>query len=408
MNDIVDNIESDILIFADDTSLISSGTDPFVTSLQLNRDLEKINSWASRWKVAFNPKKSKDIIFSKKCLNNSPPVILNNTFIERVNTHKHLGLFLTSSLDWNVQINEVCLKANRKLSVLRSVKLLSRQTLDILYKLVVRSVIDYALPVYYKSLKQNELLRLENVQYRAAKVVSGALHLTSREKLNKELGWESISDRGNFLSINIFHKIHLHETRPLIRNCMPKIDFENNFNLRYKNGYVPFPYRGEKFNQSFFPNTTKIWNSIPKDIQLQNLHDFKKSMKKMFKPPKFKHFARGSKIGNMLLTRIRVGSSELNQHKFTIGRSDSPQCVCFHREESTLHYFVDCFLYLPERQILFSKIEHHIPHFKNYSKKKKLDLILRGYNPDNVEYTQLNTTLTIAVQRYIIQTKRFL
>ena len=56
MNDIVDNIESDILIFADDTSLISSGTDPSITSLQLNRDLERIHSWALRWKVAFNPK----------------------------------------------------------------------------------------------------------------------------------------------------------------------------------------------------------------------------------------------------------------------------------------------------------------------------------------------------------------
>ena len=114
-----------------------------------------------------------------------------------------MGLVLTSSLDWNVQINEVCLKANRKLSVLRSVKLLSRQTLDILYKIVVRSVIDYALPVYYKTLRQNELQRLENVQYRAAKIVSGALHLTSREKLNKELGWESISERGDFLSTRI-------------------------------------------------------------------------------------------------------------------------------------------------------------------------------------------------------------
>ena len=128
-----------------------------------------------------------------------------------------MGLFLTSSLDWKVQIHEVCLKANQKLSVLRSVKLLSRQTLDILYKIVVRSVIDYALPVYYKTLKQNELQRLENLQYRAAKIVSGALHLTNREKLNKELGWESILERGDFLSINIFHKIHLHETRPLIR-----------------------------------------------------------------------------------------------------------------------------------------------------------------------------------------------
>ena len=71
-----------------------------------------------------------------------------------------------------MQIDEACLKANPKLSVLRSVKLLNRQTLDILYKTVVRSVIDYALAVYYKTLRQNELQRLENVQYRAAKIVA--------------------------------------------------------------------------------------------------------------------------------------------------------------------------------------------------------------------------------------------
>ena len=153
-------------------------------------------------------KKTKDIIFSNKCLNNSPPLIFNNTFIERVNTHKHLGLFLTSSLDWGVQVKEVCLKANKKLSVLRSVKLLSRQTLDLLYKLTVRSVIDYALPVYYKTLKQTELARLENVQYRAAKIVTGALHYSNKDKLNEELCWESILNRGNFLNLNFFHKIN--------------------------------------------------------------------------------------------------------------------------------------------------------------------------------------------------------
>ena len=74
----------------------------------------------------------------------------------------------------------MCLKANRKLSVLRSVKLLSRQTLDILYKITVRSVIDYALPVYLKTLKQTEIMRLEQIQYKAAKLVTGALHLTSK------------------------------------------------------------------------------------------------------------------------------------------------------------------------------------------------------------------------------------
>ena len=188
MNDIVNDIESDILIFADDTSLMATGSDPAETAKQLNRDLVKISQWATKWKVIFNAKKSKDIIFSNKFLNNSPPLIFGETFIERVNTHKHLGLFLTSNLDWSVQVNETCLKANKKLAVLRSVKLLSRQTLDLLYKLTVRSVVDYALPVYYKSLKVTQLARLENLQYKAGKIVTGAYHFTSKDKFRTGLG----------------------------------------------------------------------------------------------------------------------------------------------------------------------------------------------------------------------------
>ena len=98
-----------------------------------------------------------------------------------------------------------------------------------------------------------------------------------------------------------------------------------------------------RFNSSFFPNTTKMWNSLPKEIVMLNLPDFKNSMKKMFKPKRYKHFARGSKLGNILLTRIRVGRSDLNQHKFTVGHVDSPECLCHFRSESPEHNFLDCF-----------------------------------------------------------------
>jgi hypothetical protein len=140
---------------------MTTGSDPAETAKQLNRDLEKNSQWATRWKVICNAKKSKDIIFSNKFLNISPPLIFGETFIERANTHKHLGLFRTSNLDWSVQVNETCLKANKKLAVLRSVKLLSRQTLDLLFKLTVGSVVDSVLPVYYKCLKVSDLARLE-------------------------------------------------------------------------------------------------------------------------------------------------------------------------------------------------------------------------------------------------------
>ena len=59
MNDIMNDIESDILIFADDTLLFASGHDPTETANILNRDLIKISNWASKWKVIFNLKSQK-------------------------------------------------------------------------------------------------------------------------------------------------------------------------------------------------------------------------------------------------------------------------------------------------------------------------------------------------------------
>ena len=73
----------------------------------------------------------------------------------------------------------------------------------------------------------------------------------------------------------------------------------------------------------------------------------------------------------------------------------------------TWKLFLDCFLYSPERQILFGLIEHYVPNYNRLNKKKKLDLILNGVNIDNEEYLSTNTTLTKAVQNFILSTKRF-
>ena len=108
-----------------------------------------------------------------------------------------------------------------------------------------------------------------------------------------------------------------------------------------------------------------------------------------------------------MLTRICVGRSDLNQHKFSIGLTDNPECLCHHREESPQHYFIDCFLYSLERQTLFNLIEHYIPKFNKLSKKEKLRIIIFGIDIDNDDFVQLNTTLTIAVQNFILKTKRF-
>ena len=130
---------------------------------------------------------------------------------------------------------------------------LDRKTLDLLYKVIIRSIIDYALPIYANTLKINEITRLEKVQYQAAKLVTGTLHFTSKEKLNNELGWESIRKRIDFLGLCLFQKMRLYLTRPLVRKFMPKLDWNNDQRTRSKGGYLPYDNFGNKFLNSFFP-----------------------------------------------------------------------------------------------------------------------------------------------------------
>ena len=321
-------------------------------------------------------------------------------------SHKHLGLHLTSNLDWSLHVHETCLRANRKLSVLRSVKYLSRSTLDLLYKLTVRSVVDYGLLVYGSSLKQTDLTRLERLQYRAAKVVTGALHFTSRVKLNAELGWEDIKTRIDFLSLSFFHKIYLGLTRDLVTTCMPKMDTYKRTS-RYQGNFKPLPYISHKYSKSFYPYYTKKWNSLHSRVRCCfELDEFKEKLKAELKPNKIKHFNFGSKYGNTLHTRLRVGRSYLNSHKYSIGLADSPACLCHHPQETTEHFVLDCFLYPIERQNLFSLVSQQLPNFEKLPKYKKLDILLNGIS-NTIENRKINNNILRAFQTFLIQTKRF-
>ena len=406
MNDIVQDIESDILIFADDTTLLASGKTLEQTTQTLNQDLQKISLWSTKWKVTFNTEKSKQLVFSQTQFNMSPLLLLNHKSIRQVNTHKHLGLHLTHNLDWGVHVYNVCLKANRKLAVLRRVKLLKRHTLDVLYKLTVRSVVDYALPVYYHTLKVTEKALLDRIQYTAGKLVTGALHFTNSTKLNEELGWESISSRADLLGYSIFHKIARGETRPLIKTCLPQRVLCNQ-TLRF-GGFTPFPYKNAKYSNSFFPLFTSKYNKIENKIKLLDTVDFKIHIAKSIKPLKYKHYFRGSKHGNMLLTRIRVGRSYLNSHSYTIGLSDTNTCSCNDTSiESPLHYITQCPNYAVQRRTLLDQVEHFIPKIKQLSLKRQFDIFVLGYETSNPELININTKIMISTQHYIMSTKRF-
>ena len=405
-NSVADGIESEILIFADDVCLFATAKDPALTAEQLNRDLARISLWADTWKVTFDPGKSKDVIFCKnKNMFNSPGLLFDGKYVERVHEHKHLGVYLDSSLSWSKQIHEVCLRANRKMSVLRSVRYLDRSTLDILYKVTIRSVMEYGLICYYNNLTQVQMKRLKQIQYRAAKLCTGALHFSSQVKLEADLAWETMEDRAKILGLSVFHKIHCHETRPLIRSCMPP---KNANNTRSQGNYIVPLNRGVQYSNSFFPLMSKSWNSLDKVLKDQHVvSDFKFAIKAKLKPVKYRHFSRGvNKYSNALHCQLRVGRSYLKSHSFAINFTQDDLCLC-NCPETTSHYLLTCFLFQPEREALLAKICQLYPPFSRKSLKEQTFILLNGINLDNELPDVRNVQIFYAVQSFILKTKRF-
>ena len=123
INDIVEDIDSTIRLFADDTSLYIIVDEPVHAAHTLNLDLVKISCWAKQWLVTFNPDKSEAILFSRK--HNKPyqpPVLMDQTQINEVKSHKHLGIILTNDCNWHEHIEHIKAKAWNRINVMRKLK----------------------------------------------------------------------------------------------------------------------------------------------------------------------------------------------------------------------------------------------------------------------------------------------
>ena len=79
INDLPDNLNSLVKLFADDTSLFSTVHDPTLSAKILNDTLSRISEWAHRCKILFNPditKQAQEVTFSRKKYQKWPPYCL--------------------------------------------------------------------------------------------------------------------------------------------------------------------------------------------------------------------------------------------------------------------------------------------------------------------------------------------
>ena len=91
---------------------------------------------------------------------------------------------MSSNLSWRAHIFKIYQKASKKLNLLKPLKYnLSRYTLEVLFKSLVRSSLEYA-NVVWDGCSESDNNLLESLQIEGARVVTGALKGTNRVSLS--------------------------------------------------------------------------------------------------------------------------------------------------------------------------------------------------------------------------------
>ena len=92
------------------------------------------------------------------------PILICGNALERVNSFKYLGGWITKDLTWLRHVTEICTKARRVVGLIyRQYQYSTPETLNQLYVSFVRPHLEYAAPVWDHPL-QKDIDKLENVQ----------------------------------------------------------------------------------------------------------------------------------------------------------------------------------------------------------------------------------------------------
>ena len=145
VNDIAENLLSLVRLFADDSSLFFSATNLKDIKGVINHDLSLISEWAKKWLVDFNPIKTVAMLFSLRPIDALPLLNFNNSIIDFVENHKHLGITFSCNGQWHKHIETIQKGAYKILGIMRKLKYsFSRQALNQMCVSYVRPLLEYS------------------------------------------------------------------------------------------------------------------------------------------------------------------------------------------------------------------------------------------------------------------------
>lgn len=193
-------------------------------------------------------------------------------------------------------------------------------------------------------------------------------------------------------------------------NLLPSLNRDRtHYLLRNADNYTLHQARTVLHSQSFFPNTTSLWNQLPINIRNSpTIAIFKTLLRSLlFPPPPPEWFSYGIRNSNILLARMRNNCSILRSDLFKNHIVESPTCLLceLNLEEGANHFLFVCTKHNECRLEYFRLIKLLCTEFSiEQHLILNTDVLLSGTPDLNIDFNKRLVSLTF---KYLIKTERF-
>ena len=160
----------------------------------------------------------------------------------------------------------------------------------------------------------------------------------------------------------------------------------------------------------FFPSSIVEWNKPNREVRTENIRIFKKrsffGLLEFIRTLPNSIFDIYNPYGIKLLTRLRLGLSHLNEHKFKHGFNDTISFICIWGGdiESINHFFLHCPEYCEARPALFDNIQSIDKMLLSQNESSLTHLLLYG---DPKRNSNVNAFILNLATEFILSSGRF-
>ena len=268
VNDISESLLSLTRLYADDSSLYYSAT--LLQDIEgiINHDLRNVSIWAKQWLVDFIPNKPEAVIFSSSKDHSEPVLYFENSRINIVDQHKHLGVTLSSSGLWNDHINNTLNAASKIIHIMRRLQFtLTRAALNQIHLSYVIPMFEYS-SIVWDGCSVSCSDSIDKLQNEAARIITGLTRSVSLENLYRECGWETLSARRKNSKLCFKYKVsnnlvphYIEElTPPLVGNI-------SQCQLRDSQNYENIHTRTNILQKLCIPSSISLWNNLEQEVR---------------------------------------------------------------------------------------------------------------------------------------------